>query len=99
MDPPAAYIRQLVSYTTHVGPTDDPQMERVWLKCAANLKSALATQPNAFVTQFIDEQGLAALLAFLNRYRQFIAWAGRTAGIPKQVQAVHGRGWPHCWHS
>jgi hypothetical protein len=63
---PEAYISKLREYSRLPGPADDYQLQ-CWQKYTENTKSALATQSNSFVCEFIEADGLAALLAFLSR--------------------------------
>ncbi|UYV69040.1 DAAM2 [Cordylochernes scorpioides] len=46
-------------------PYSEEEAERV--KLIDNLKTALRTQPNSFVTRFLDQDGLPAILNFLNK--------------------------------
>ncbi|MPC75947.1 Disheveled-associated activator of morphogenesis 1 [Portunus trituberculatus] len=47
-------------------PTDQYQ-EHSWLKYTEGLRTALATQSNTFVNEFIEAGGLASLLGFLTQ--------------------------------
>ncbi|XP_076030296.1 disheveled-associated activator of morphogenesis-like protein [Oratosquilla oratoria] len=63
---PEAYIAKLNEYSELTVPADEYQ-QHSWLKYIEGLKTALATQSNTFVNEFIEAGGLAALLHFLSQ--------------------------------
>ncbi|KAK3868657.1 hypothetical protein Pcinc_025969, partial [Petrolisthes cinctipes] len=64
IESPEAYIAKLDEYSELTVPADQYQ-HHSWLKYTEGLKTALATQSNTFVGQFMDAGGLASLLRFL----------------------------------
>ncbi|XP_037803931.1 disheveled-associated activator of morphogenesis 2-like [Penaeus monodon] len=63
---PEAYIAKLEEYSEMTVPTDQYQ-HHTWLKYTEGLKTALATQSNTFVNEFMEAGGLTALLQFLTK--------------------------------
>nr|XP_045619347.1 disheveled-associated activator of morphogenesis 1-like isoform X1 [Procambarus clarkii] len=63
---PEAYIAKLEEYSELTVPTDQYQ-QHSWLKYTEGLKTALATQSNTFVNEFMEAGGLASLLQFLTK--------------------------------
>ncbi|XP_042226159.1 disheveled-associated activator of morphogenesis 1-like isoform X2 [Homarus americanus] len=63
---PEAYIAKLDEYSQLTVPTDQYQ-QHSWLKYTEGLKTALATQSNTFVNEFMEAGGLASLLQFLTK--------------------------------
>ncbi|KAG0703938.1 Disheveled-associated activator of morphogenesis 2 [Chionoecetes opilio] len=61
-----SYIAKLDEYSELRAPTDQYQ-ENSWLKYTEGLRTALATQSNTFVNEFIEAGGLASLLQFLTQ--------------------------------
>ncbi|CAL4086943.1 unnamed protein product, partial [Meganyctiphanes norvegica] len=61
---PEAYIAKIDEYSEMRVPADEFQ-HTSWLKYTEGLKTALATQSNTFVNEFMDAGGLATLLSFL----------------------------------
>lgn len=64
IESPEAYIAKLDEYSELTVPADQYQ-HHSWLKYTEGLRTALATQSNTFVSQFMDAGGLATLLRFL----------------------------------
>lgn len=63
---PEAYVAKLEEYSELTVPSDQYQ-QHSWLKYTEGLKTALATQSNTFVNEFMEAGGLKALLLFLTR--------------------------------
>ncbi|XP_063855230.1 disheveled-associated activator of morphogenesis 1-like [Scylla paramamosain] len=61
-----SYIAKLEEYSEMRAPTDQYQ-EHSWLKYTEGLRTALGTQSNTFVNEFIEAGGLASLLQFLTQ--------------------------------
>ncbi|XP_050698138.1 disheveled-associated activator of morphogenesis 1-like isoform X2 [Eriocheir sinensis] len=59
-----SYIAKLEEYAQLKAPTDQYQ-EHTWVKYTEGLKTALGTQSNTFVNEFMEAGGLAALLNLL----------------------------------
>ena len=66
MDRAEVYIAKLGDYSTLGSPLDDYQQQS-WDKVTEGLKTALATQSNTFVTEFMDAGGLEGLMKFLDK--------------------------------
>lgn len=59
-----SYIAKLEEYAQMKAPTDQYQ-EHAWIKYTEGLRTALGTQSNTFVNEFMEAGGLAALLDLL----------------------------------